>query len=70
MDAMYANQITITIGENETILHFAFLTPQYDEKGNLLEKPAIATEKNIVLSPEGYRKLKEMMNSVDVQVKE
>lgn len=70
MDAMYANQMTLTIGENEAILHFSFLTPKYDEKGNVLQQPAIADEKNIVLSAEGFKQFKAMINSVDVQVKE
>ena len=37
MDAMYANQMTVSIGQDEVVLHFSFIAPNYDEKGDVLE---------------------------------
>ncbi len=62
MDVTYANQITITYGKNEVYLRFAFLHPTYDKDGNVQPTPEVSSEKVIMLTPEAFDALKQLIN--------
>lgn len=63
MNVTYANQVTLTKTSNEAILHFAFLTPQYDVTGSILEEPAVSQEQTIVMSLSALEGLKDILNN-------
>ncbi len=70
MDAMYANQMTVSIGQDEVVLHFSFIAPNYDEKGDVLEKPSVASERTIILTKLGFEKFAGAIMNVVNQPKE
>ena len=62
MDVTFANQITLTYGKNEVYLRFAFLHPTFDKEGNVQPEPEVASEKLIMLTPEAFNALKQLIN--------
>ncbi len=69
MDTMYANQITVTLAENEVLLHFAQLVPDYDTNGDI-NGTKIGDEKTIILSPVAFEKIREVIESISRKDKE
>ena len=69
MNPMYANQITVTVGETEVLLRFAHIMPQYDIDGKLKES-TVANEQTIVLSPAAFAKMREVIDSMPGKDKE
>lgn len=63
MDIMYANQMTVAIGEKEVYLRFACLAPSFDKNGKL-GNTDVATEKTIIMTKDGFDKLKELINGM------
>ncbi len=62
MNITYANQISLTVSENEAFLRFATIHPQYSEGGDVLDKPAVSNEQIILLTRDAFEALKELIN--------
>ncbi len=62
MDITYANQITVTYGNNEVFLRFAFLHPVYDKEGNVQPNPEVSSERMIMLTPQAFEAFKQLIN--------
>lgn len=69
MNSMYANQITLTAGENEVLLHFSQLLPEYDVEGKVTGT-RIADAQTIILAPIAFEKMKEAIDAIAKKDKE
>ena len=64
MSNLYANQITVAIGEKEVFLRFACLAPSFDKDGKL-GTTDVSAEQTIILSKDGFEKLKELIYGME-----
>lgn len=62
MDVSYANQISLTLSDNEVFLRFAAVHPEYEVKGEVKSEPSVDNEHIIVLTKDGFSALKDLIN--------